>query len=202
MLLALFVITPAARSSLITTDPALPPDGDYVSPDGSFAYSGVGVILDDPILRPLVATAVLTPVGADEQEDFNATFDAVEIGLGLGSLQLTGSVSVMTFGKIGNTTGTFQTEIISMSLTGTTSMGSVIIREDPGISSLGQTTITNLGGGLYEIDSFFDVFTELSFDGGNNWFACDAPTQLGVTPEPATICLFALGGMLLRKRRE
>ena len=32
--------------------------------------------------------------------------------------------------------------------------------------SPGRTTITDIGGGLYQIDSFFDVFTELSIDGG------------------------------------
>ena len=41
----------------------------------------------------------------------------------------------------------------------------ILIREDPAQASVGQTTITDLGGGLYHIDSFFDVFTELSVDG-------------------------------------
>jgi hypothetical protein len=50
-------------------------------------------------------------------------------------------------------------------------VGTVEIRESPAIASEGQTIITDIGGGLYHIDSFFDVFTELSVDGGQSWIA-------------------------------
>jgi hypothetical protein len=45
----------------------------------------------------------------------------------------------------------------------------MMIRESPTLASTGQTTITDLGGGQFRIDSFFDVFTELSLDGGQSW---------------------------------
>ena len=47
--------------------------------------------------------------------------------------------------------------------------GGTLIRESPTRQSLGQTQITDLGGGQFRIDSFFDVFTELSVDGGQTW---------------------------------
>jgi hypothetical protein len=56
--------------------------------------------------------------------------------------------------------------MISMSLSGSVGGSNIQIRESPTLQSLGATTITDLGGGLWEIDSFFDVFTELSVDGG------------------------------------
>jgi len=42
------------------------------------------------------------------------------------------------------------------------SAGPIQVRESPTLQSTGQTTITDQGSGLVRIDSFFDVFTELS----------------------------------------
>jgi hypothetical protein len=70
--------------------------------------------------------------------------------------------------------------------------------------STGLTDITDLGGGLYHIDSFFDVFTELSIDGGSSWIPSDYSTRMTlVTPEPTTLALLGLGvvALLLRKRQ-
>jgi hypothetical protein len=59
---------------------------------------------------------------------------------------------------------TFDTEMLSMSLTGfNPSLGAVQIRESPTRPSLGKLLFDPVTGG---IDSFFDVFTELSMDGG------------------------------------
>ena len=41
-----------------------------------------------------------------------------------------------------------------------------MVRESPTLASLGQTTITDIGGGSFKIDSFFDIFTKLSLDNG------------------------------------
>jgi hypothetical protein len=58
----------------------------------------------------------------------------------------------------GDPTGTFATEIVSMSLQGTVAGIPIMIRECPHRASTGRHTITELGGGgQYEIDSFFDV---------------------------------------------
>jgi hypothetical protein len=76
----------------------------------------------------------------------------------------------------------------------------ILIRESPTLASTGETTITDIGSGMYRIDSFFDVFTELSIDGGQTWIPGDSPMRLELIPEPATILLLGLGGLLLRKR--
>jgi hypothetical protein len=59
----------------------------------------------------------------------------------------------------------FDTEMLQLDIIG----GPFMIRESPTRASTGKTAITDLGGGLYRIDSFFDVFTELSLDGGQTW---------------------------------
>jgi hypothetical protein len=98
-------------------------------------------------------------------------------------------------------TSTFQAEMLSMNLTGTAYGQGVIIRESPLLHSNGEITIEDLGGGggggRYKIDSFFDVFTELSLDGGMTWMPGDMPMHLSgePLPEPSTIVLICLAGL-------
>ena len=66
-------------------------------------------------------------------------------------------------------TGTFDAEIVSMSLVGDLEGKPVALRLSRKTPSLGTTEIIDLGNGQYYIDSFFDVFTELSVDGGATW---------------------------------
>ncbi|MHC4717416.1 MAG: DUF7901 domain-containing protein, partial [Planctomycetota bacterium] len=78
----------------------------------------------------------------------------------------------------GGTTGAFDTEMVSLSLSGGDFGTGTVLRTSPTMPSPGGHMITDLGGGLYHIDSFFDVFTELSVDGGNSWTAADGPIRV------------------------
>jgi hypothetical protein len=114
--------------------------------------------------------------------------------------------------------------MLSMNLTGvvSTPLGSmtVMIRESPTRASTGRTSVTEgsteptsaedppTGGGmpLYQIDSFFDVFTELSFDGGQTWIPSDGPAGVNLVPEPSSFGLLAVTGLValawrVRRRR-
>jgi hypothetical protein len=73
-----------------------------------------------------------------------------------------------------------------------------MLRESPTLQSTGITTLTSLGGGQYEIGSFFDVFTELSLDGGATW----AQAEFAV-PEPVALTLagWAAIGLAVASRR-
>ena len=121
----------------------------------------------------------------------------------------------MVVGKIGNVTGTFQTEMLSLNLQGTVpGLGAFMIRESPTKQSTGQVSIVQLPGGMYQIDSFFDVFTELSIDGGASWMpgtqvrggpAYAGHVTLEPAPEPTSMSLLALGAAsvagFIRRRR-
>ena len=189
--------------------PDLPPPGQYVSPDEYHTYLAAGIVLDDPV-HDRFTNIQRETVGTDELETFDSFFSAVEINGGplaipggLGPITLTGPVQVRVHDRTLSTAGLFDTEIVSMSLSGNVpGMGLIQIREDPYRASTGQTDILDLGGGLYHIDSFFDVFTELSVDGGASWIASDDRTRMYLTPEPATLAVLALGAIaaLIRRR--
>lgn len=97
-------------------------------------------------------------------------------------------------------TGTFSAELLSMSLTGS---AGTLIRESPTRQSLGTVQIS--GTNPYEISSFFDIFTELSLNGGSTWIPATSSTALEGVPEPGTAPLLAAAGVLLfvaRNRRR
>ncbi len=203
-------ITAVGQAQLITSSTDLPPDGVYVSPADFHTYSAMGIILDDPSHTPFVGGAIRERVGDDELETFDSEFSAIEIGGGptsvpggLGPITLTGPVTVLTSNRYLSTTGTFDTEIVAMSLSGNVpGVGLIAIRQDQARQTLGQTSITDLGGGLYQIDSFFDVFTELSVDGGGSWIPSDTSTHMFLVPEPTTLTLLAVVSLALIRRRR
>ena len=191
------------------TDPSLPP----IHPDPTIAYYGQDlhamfpqdVIMNDPVHKDFT-NVQRAAVGPDEQETFDSVLEAlVDIpGMGLFDVPvtLTGPVSTMVYNYSTGQTGLFDTEIVSMSLTGNVGGIAVEVRESPTLQSLGQTEIIDLGGGIYAIDSFFDVFTELSVDGGVFMADLNGPGTVELCPEPATMGLLALGGLAILRRRS
>ena len=62
----------------------------------------------------------------------------------------------------------YQTEMLQLNISGGSLPAGTMIRESPTLQSTGQTTVKPVAGG-FQIDSFFDIFTELSVDGGATW---------------------------------
>jgi hypothetical protein len=202
--------------------PDLPPAGVYLSPNDVHAtYGGaaLGVVLQavqhqpfallDPVDYPPQcggSAGVPGPSGPCEQHDFESGLVArVDPDGALGPapfmpIHMEGPVRTNAYGRLApGQTGTFQTEMEMMHLTGTFMGMTVEIRESPTLPSLGQTSIQPSGSG-YHIDSFFDVFTELSINGGP-WIPNDAPSAYGpagsthvdlYVPEPASFVLAAM----------
>ena len=231
--LGILSLAAPAQAQLITSSANLPPNGVYLDAGIHAIYGGAALefLLTLPAHAPIAAQADRKPGGngsvgspVDEIETFGSTLtgmiDVVQNGLsGSGGPQPVsasgpfGSVQTLVHNKIGNVTGTFQTEMLALDLVGVSPGGPFMIRESPTLASLGQTTITDIGGGLYKIDSFFDVFTELSIDNGHTWMpshdAAGAPLAghmvLHPIPEASSLGFLAAGlvGVIgyLRSRR-
>jgi hypothetical protein len=200
---AALALAAPVRAQVITSDPSLPvlyPAGQYLTPNQVHAmYNGPGLaIVLSSIQHRAFGPVNRVPSGPNEREDFNSTLNGLISVNGSPDqpMNASGPVTTEVFGKIGNTTGTFNTEMLSMNLSGTSPFGPFMIRESPTLASTGQTTVTDIGGGLYQIDSFFDVFTELSIDGGASWMPStgSAHVDLQSVPEPS-VCL--LGGLAI-----
>ena len=224
--LGIFSIVSTAHAALITTIPVLPPlGGVYLSTDVHQIFGGPALqfILTLPEHAPIAEQASRHPGGlagtvgtpADEIEDFPSNFEGMvdvlvdgnSITGGPQPVSASGPVQTIVFGKIGNVTGTFDTEMLQMNLSGNTPLGPFMIRESPTKQSTGITSIADIGGGQFRIDSFFDVFTELSIDGGQTWMpATNGSGHVELVPEPSSMVLCGLGiaavGLAAVRRRK
>jgi hypothetical protein len=130
----------------------------------------------------------LTPSGWSINSTFNFTY-SVDLRRGNDPFAThtgTGTAHVVGTAPLGAEPRIFDTEMLSFDISGVyNGVSPFLIRESPTIASTGKTTIETLAGGQYRIDSFFDVFTEMSVDGGQSWFP--------MVPEPSTAVLMMLG---------
>ena len=84
------------------------------------------------------------------------------------SMSLSGPVSMDIIPKPGGNqrTSSWQSEMLSISLSGSAPSTGGPVTVEMGLPSPGEVTTTKVGQSRFQIDSFFDVFTEISIDGG------------------------------------
>ncbi len=144
--------------------------------------------------------------GNEEQDTLNLQLhaDLYQDGIFQDSLTMDGSAETVVERTAGQF-GTFNSEMVSLDLSGVDSLlGPIQLRETPGSTPTGTTTISSPIDGQYPITSFFDVFTDISLDGGNTWL----PTTTGAaevdlaprTPEPGSVFLLGAGVLVLAGR--
>jgi hypothetical protein len=208
-----FALAGSPRASTITSDPNLPalyPGAAYRYVASQPDFSGVGLrVTFNGVEDRASGPVTRAPSGPNEVESYNSLWvGTVSVNLGpFVAMSASGPEDVVVFNKLGSATGTFSTELLGMNLSGSSAYGPFLLRESPTIASTGQTTITGLGGGLYQIDSFFDVFTELSVDGGVTWIPSSGPTRVTLqsAPEPSAAgllgaAMLSLAGLSRRRR--
>lgn len=92
---------------------------------------------------------------------------------------------------------TYHTEMLSLDLGGLPF--GAMIRESPTLASTGGHTIVDTPP--FQITSFFDVFTELSLDGGATWIPATGPVHIQ-NPEPGSLALVVCAAPLICRRRH
>jgi hypothetical protein len=91
-------------------------------------------------------------------------------------------VELITLAGTEGDTRTFDTELATFELGGTAAPAGVMVRESPSVASPGRTTITALSGGRYRIETYYDVWLELSLDGGGTWHPADNAVHMTLGP--------------------
>jgi len=195
------------RPSVIRPSPGLPPEPNppdcdrivsFYSAQGVHAIFPGPIDFSNPVHRCFENVQTTTNPGTgDETEIFDSTLEGIfDDGSGPQLVTLTGPVEVLVKGKGSSNSGHWDTEMVALSLSGTAGGVSIEIRESPSLPSPGETRVDDLGGGLYEIDSFFDVFTELSVNGGPFQPQSNEAARMAV-PEPGRLLMLLSGLPLL-----
>ncbi|MBM4102535.1 MAG: HYR domain-containing protein, partial [Planctomycetes bacterium] len=166
--------------------PNLPPScGRYVDHGSLFSLYASGVVLKNAVLRNFTSSFPLPPPGGNDTHTFNATVDMMmSMDGGLTFTPITAPANVTVYTAWNRTDGTatyYNTEMLALNISGGNLPLGFRIRESPTRASLGRTSQHGTTGGKYDTESFFDIYTEISLDGGFSW----QPTVLG----PATVNL-------------
>jgi hypothetical protein len=191
-----------SSATVLLPSPGLPPEpnpidcaaleSQFEGTDVFALYPG-GIDLSDVQLGCFQNVNVSVVAGLGETQTFDAVltgvFDSVS---GTQPVTLIGPIAMVAYDKF-SATGSWQVEIVSMSLSGDVGGVPIELRESPVENSFGQTTVTDLGGGVYEIDSFFDIFTELSVAGGPFQPSISGPGRLELVAIPAPPSVPAMG---------
>jgi hypothetical protein len=206
----------SARASVLTPTPTLPLLGFPYDTAGGNCFPAVNLCVAS---SEFTLTSLKPPgfvqSGSNEFITTNAT-DTIQLvrdtlpHIPEGSVTLTGTIEQEVLGRLNNfDQGSWTVDLVSMSLTGTLLGHTLTLTLNPAHTSSGTTTIAE-DGALFRIDSFFDVFAEITLDlpsGTLTATPSGSATATGV-PEPGTLALLAgslpvmLAAMRRRRRRQ
>ncbi len=172
------VTSALAYSSSSDTTP--PPGGEYRTPDLATYHAAYpnGTIVNNPIHYAFSGGGPPPPSGSNVVHTFSSVVDFTVFPNGLpnGNRQRAPAQVVVRMQHVADNNGirVFQTEMLQLDIAGGTLPANVRMRESPTLASTGMTTIQPTATG-FEVQSFFDIFTEMSTDGGATWMASITP---------------------------
>jgi hypothetical protein len=149
-----------------------PPLDEYVSPADYHAAYAQGILIKDVSHDRFTQSMPPPPLGGSQIHDFvsTVTFRVSNNG-GASFTRVSAPAHVevrVTSSAESGPTRYFETEMLALDIAGGGLPPGVMIRESPTRASLGRTSIRSTPTN-FDMSSFFDVFTELSTDGGQSW---------------------------------
>jgi hypothetical protein len=161
----------------------LPEHGQYGNTNDSVGFAN-GFILRDMTLRDLDASWSLPLPGTNASHSCAGTVDMLFLQSGGGGFTSVTAFADVTF-SVGpfdhsGSTRYFETEMTALDISGGDLPSGVQIRENPAYTSPGRHSVRT-GENVHRADSFFDVYFQLSTDGGQTW--------LPATNRPLTLML-------------
>lgn len=199
------------RASVISDTPTLPLlNVPYVTAAGGDCFPTAGICVSGgTFVLLLPASSTFDAVGqhitsAARYSATLTTLTDVQIGL----VELFGTVEQEVVGRTFATeTGSWTTNLVSLSLSGPLLGNTLTLTLDPDHESTGITSITPAANDIdYMIDSFFDIFVELSLDGPVPLTTTRGPIRaeaVQAVPEPASITAISIGlAMMLAAYRR
>jgi hypothetical protein len=203
-----------ARADVITSSPSLPLLGiPYESPNGGAGCFLVGTVCVTPGVFTQTSVVSNMISGGNQQIVADAVYTGAVTGVVSGPVTLSGTVDETVLGRTSNDeTGSFTTDITGLDLSGVLDLSPpanplnghmLSITLDGSETSAGTTAIVDMGGGTFRINSFFDVFVDLTLV-GTPYSASTIPITLVAVPELSTwamaIAGFAGIGFAARRR--
>jgi hypothetical protein len=203
-------LTGSAQATVFEPTASLPLIGvAYISPTGAGCFNiGVCVTPGAFVLTSVVSSNFIPANGAlpavqdiEAMAMYGATLTPIAGDTPIGSVALTGTVDEMVFGRTPTSeAGIFPTLITGLQLTGNLILppaspldGAPVLVTLDGSQSEGTTTITPEGA-LFRIDSFFDVFFDISIPGTSYSRTGIGPIPLvAVALEPSTWAMMLIG---------
>jgi hypothetical protein len=195
------IFTPAlALDSFRSIDNRLPnPDRPYAMTGNTVAFpSSPPFELSELQFQPANPSQLDIPtLNKDGELEFDASFDisyTAVISFGDGPAHpVSGNGTAHAIGTAPAEANpqVFDSELLTLNLFGTSTDSGLLLRESPTLRSMGVTTRENLCPmclspvTYWRISSFFDVFAEVSMNGGSTWTPGDSAIHIEQVTSPA-----------------
>lgn len=197
-----------AVAGIYATATLPPPNAVYAVTAGAGCFPFAGVCVTPGVLANIVPTfSAIVPAGQDivSGATFTTLLSDLSTGAPIGTVTLSGTFEQLVEGRTTPTEpGDFPTELLNLDFSGPVLGHTLTVTLDASHSSTGETSVEPVGRNEFRIDSFFDVFVDLSLDTNPPLSTTRGPLTLTLVPEPATIALLVLPllGLIGLRRRH
>jgi hypothetical protein len=199
----MFAAGSGASAAVISSTPTLPVLGVTYAGGGVGCFPAAGVCIDPGTFTPLaLVSSTFNATGQDIVTTVSYTGMLTTLTHApLGPITLLGTLEQEVVGRTFSTElGTWETDLVALDLSGPLLGHTLTVGLDPANPSTGSTSVLPFATNnfMFEIDSFFDVFVELSLDTPTPLHTQRGPIHAAlVAPaavaEPGSLALMGLG---------